>query len=736
MGFDDHPDPDWMTECADRAAILDDIRQMPMGFETLVGDMGSTLSGGQKQRVILARALYRRPAILFLDEATSHLDEATEAVVAQALRDLRITRVIVAHRPATIAHADKVINLENLGQSTPSSVHSTAAEATQLLPIPGAMTEATRPLGLGQQAEKSKNTRGNLAEIAGDNAETLPVLKIHAQQAGLAELAARSSPTPELKISLLASKRGEEAAQLSLGTRETGGIQAGTSANGTEIPQGVNGGEEQQGEVKWATRRSFRVPSPRILAPGSRAGGQAGHRVAGAAVSRADNIQVGEEAPAKGVSGRPFRTRKLKTSALLLAGAAIVVAVPTHLLAPRNEKIATSNEAGAPPPLPGAGSAGTSVVNSKGSLNDALAPTGLATAVAPTLNMSAPVSAAPASDFPGSEPIVTSSPVPPPLDETPIATKVPTTEGRLEVAPESGAPVAGLPINPAQRVTGGASGAAKASLEGVLANVPASSATQPALADLSAPRGETSTRVLSATDAAKGPFPDGAPIPPPRPAETTASDSRPGTANVSLAGAPASPSESNGAVKPTPSIPLEAAEPTRQFPNPVSVVSPPLDETPIATKVPAAGDRANAAQDETPTNGAPTPPVMPAETAAGDPAGTVKASAPKPGQMSRHRREASSPGPVAGTIGGFGTDRRSRELTPRKHTKAASATRASSDLRNPVEPPGGVDVPQAPNESGQPGDPLPLSGSVPSAAIGSVEAPAPAQQLTGHSTTR
>jgi ATP-binding cassette, subfamily B, bacterial CvaB/MchF/RaxB len=108
-GFDEGPDQGWMEECAARAAILDDIRRMPMGFETLVGDMGSTLSGGQRQRVVLARALYRRPEILFLDEATSHLDEPTEAVIATALRDLRMTRVVVAHRPATMAHADIII---------------------------------------------------------------------------------------------------------------------------------------------------------------------------------------------------------------------------------------------------------------------------------------------------------------------------------------------------------------------------------------------------------------------------------------------------------------------------------------------------------------------------------------------------------------------------------------------------------------------------------------------------
>ncbi len=110
--FDDRPDPGWIAECAARAAVLDDIRRTPMGFETLVGDMGSTLSGGQKQRVILARALYRRPEILFLDEATSHLDEPTEAAIATALRDLRMTRVIVAHRPATVMHADAAYQFE------------------------------------------------------------------------------------------------------------------------------------------------------------------------------------------------------------------------------------------------------------------------------------------------------------------------------------------------------------------------------------------------------------------------------------------------------------------------------------------------------------------------------------------------------------------------------------------------------------------------------------------------
>jgi ATP-binding cassette, subfamily B, bacterial CvaB/MchF/RaxB len=132
-GFDDQPNVAAMEECAERAAIIDDIRRMPMGFETLVGDMGSTLSGGQKQRIVLARALYQKPRILFLDEATSHLDEATEARIARALRDLRMTRIIVAHRPATVAHADIVIPFARLGQARPGlanrQVGSSRAEA-------------------------------------------------------------------------------------------------------------------------------------------------------------------------------------------------------------------------------------------------------------------------------------------------------------------------------------------------------------------------------------------------------------------------------------------------------------------------------------------------------------------------------------------------------------------------------------------------------------------------------
>jgi ATP-binding cassette, subfamily B, bacterial CvaB/MchF/RaxB len=82
-----------------------------MGYHTLIGDMGASISGGQKQRILLARALYKRPKILFLDEATSALDVDREREVNQAIRQLDLTRVIVAHRPETIASANRVIVL-------------------------------------------------------------------------------------------------------------------------------------------------------------------------------------------------------------------------------------------------------------------------------------------------------------------------------------------------------------------------------------------------------------------------------------------------------------------------------------------------------------------------------------------------------------------------------------------------------------------------------------------------
>jgi ATP-binding cassette subfamily B protein RaxB len=109
--FDDAPDIEWITECARLSAVHDEIEAMPMGYHTLIGDMGGSLSGGQRQRLLLARALYKRPRILLLDEATSALDVERERIVNQQVRQLQLTRVIVAHRPETIASASRVIVL-------------------------------------------------------------------------------------------------------------------------------------------------------------------------------------------------------------------------------------------------------------------------------------------------------------------------------------------------------------------------------------------------------------------------------------------------------------------------------------------------------------------------------------------------------------------------------------------------------------------------------------------------
>ena len=111
--FDSTPNLEWMNECAEIAAIHQDILKMPMGYQTLVGDIGNMLSGGQKQRILLARALYKKPKILFMDEATSHLDIQKEHEVNEKLKQLKITKILIAHRPETIASAERVIALQD-----------------------------------------------------------------------------------------------------------------------------------------------------------------------------------------------------------------------------------------------------------------------------------------------------------------------------------------------------------------------------------------------------------------------------------------------------------------------------------------------------------------------------------------------------------------------------------------------------------------------------------------------
>lgn len=102
-----------VIEAAKIAEFLDDVRQMPMGFHTIIGDMGSALSGGQLQRLMLARAFYRKPKILVLDEATSQLDLTNEGRIANSVRRLGLTAMIIAHRPQTILSADRVLVLKD-----------------------------------------------------------------------------------------------------------------------------------------------------------------------------------------------------------------------------------------------------------------------------------------------------------------------------------------------------------------------------------------------------------------------------------------------------------------------------------------------------------------------------------------------------------------------------------------------------------------------------------------------
>jgi ATP-binding cassette subfamily B protein RaxB len=113
--FDANLDKVQVERAARIAQIHGDIMAMPMGYNSMVGDMGSSLSGGQVQRVILARALYRQPRVLILDEATSHLDVARESAINDAIKHMSVTRVIIAHRPETILSADRIIQINRHG---------------------------------------------------------------------------------------------------------------------------------------------------------------------------------------------------------------------------------------------------------------------------------------------------------------------------------------------------------------------------------------------------------------------------------------------------------------------------------------------------------------------------------------------------------------------------------------------------------------------------------------------
>ena len=88
-----------------------------MSYHSLISDMGAALSSGQRQRILLARAFYRDPDVLFLDEGTANLDPETENRIASVIAKLKITRIVIAHRPALVERADLVLKLEG-GQVT------------------------------------------------------------------------------------------------------------------------------------------------------------------------------------------------------------------------------------------------------------------------------------------------------------------------------------------------------------------------------------------------------------------------------------------------------------------------------------------------------------------------------------------------------------------------------------------------------------------------------------------
>ncbi|HZH51143.1 MAG TPA: peptidase domain-containing ABC transporter [Microvirga sp.] len=181
--FSEQPDFERIMRCAKQAAVHDDIVAMPMGYGTLIGDMGTVLSGGQKQRVVIARALYRQPSILLLDEATSHLDVERERLVNAAFGKMRITRIVIAHRPETIRMSGRVVCLEQ------GRIRSTTTPSPLLVPqLHGgdglrALEHAAEPW---RHRSGSKGRRGRRRKRSGRHngrSETRPLDDVDPQEA-------------------------------------------------------------------------------------------------------------------------------------------------------------------------------------------------------------------------------------------------------------------------------------------------------------------------------------------------------------------------------------------------------------------------------------------------------------------------------------------------------------------------------------------------------------------------
>ncbi|HSC62803.1 MAG TPA: ATP-binding cassette domain-containing protein, partial [Caldimonas sp.] len=131
--FDSPIDLERVARAARQANVAGDVESMPMQYHSMLAEAAADISGGQKQRLFIARALYHAPRVLFLDEATSHLDAASEALVTRAVEAMEMTRVLVAHRKETIAIADRVVALDpasgaiRSGESIPASASTSGA---------------------------------------------------------------------------------------------------------------------------------------------------------------------------------------------------------------------------------------------------------------------------------------------------------------------------------------------------------------------------------------------------------------------------------------------------------------------------------------------------------------------------------------------------------------------------------------------------------------------------------